>query len=75
VVDQRLHALDEAHRMRQAGVMLERRFVSPARMDVEQSRVANRSKAWMLRQPGSSLEGATVSRSASATAPSLPGRA
>jgi hypothetical protein len=40
VVDQRLDTLDEAEGMRQAGVHLERPFVFPARVDVEQPRVA-----------------------------------
>jgi hypothetical protein len=38
MVDQRLHAFEEAYGMRQAGVMLERRFILPARMDVEELR-------------------------------------
>src|SRR5207249_5313950 len=45
VVDQRLDACEEAHRMRQSGVVLERRFILPARMNVEQLRVANRPKS------------------------------
>ena len=36
VVDQRLDAREEAHRMRQDGVIVERRFILPARMNVEQ---------------------------------------
>jgi hypothetical protein len=43
VADQWLHPLDEPHRVGQAGVTLERRFIRPARMNVEQLRVANRN--------------------------------
>src|SRR5216684_450427 len=42
VVDQRRHALDEAHRMRHSGVSLERGLILPARMNVEELRIANR---------------------------------
>ena len=44
VIDQRLHPFDEAHRVRQARVMVERGFVHPARMDVEQARVTGRAE-------------------------------
>jgi len=36
------HALEEAHGVGQDGVELERRLVRPARVDVEESRVADR---------------------------------
>src|SRR5712664_2036492 len=42
VVDQRRHALDEAHRMRHSGVSLERGLILPARMNVEELQIANR---------------------------------
>src|SRR5262245_30149377 len=44
MIDQRLDGADEADRVRQAGVLLERRLVFPARVDVEQLWVAGRAK-------------------------------
>src|SRR5579863_9308055 len=44
MVDQLLDAIDEAHRVGQARVQLKRRLVPPARMDVEEARVAGRAK-------------------------------
>src|SRR5262249_49855839 len=52
VIDERLHAVDEADRMRHARVTLERRFVVPTRMDVEELGVANRSKRVDAEAPG-----------------------
>src|SRR6266446_128222 len=48
--------------MRQASVMLEHRFILPARMNVEQLRVANRAKgvnaqaAWLLARRSQDVE-------------------
>ncbi len=42
MVDQGPYPSDEADRVRQAGVALERRLVLPARVDVEELRVASR---------------------------------
>src|SRR5262245_46809945 len=44
VVDQPRHELDEAHRVRQRRVALERGFVDPARVDVEEALVADRAE-------------------------------
>ncbi len=44
MVDQRLDHADEADRVRQAGVLLERRLVFPARVNLEQLWVAGRAK-------------------------------
>src|SRR5215467_6813874 len=44
VVDQRLHALDEAHRVRQPRMSLECRFIPPPRVDEEEPRVADRAE-------------------------------
>ena len=44
MVEQGRHAFDEAQRMRQASVTVERRFILPARMNVEQLRVAHGPK-------------------------------
>ena len=74
VVDQRLHAFEEAYRMRQLGVILERRFILPARMNVEQSRVASRLKSVNV-QAARLLARRTEDVAQPATAPSLPGRA
>ena len=41
MIDHGLDALDEAHRVRKAAVMIECRFVSPARVDIEQTRITN----------------------------------
>src|SRR5262245_16317210 len=54
VVDQQLHMLDEADHAWQADVLLERRRVLPARVDVEEQPVADRPEcvdleaAWLL---------------------------
>ena len=40
MIDQRLDAFEEPHRVREFGVAVERRFVCPARMDVEQQPIA-----------------------------------
>jgi len=45
VVDQRFNAFDEANRMRQVNVTIERRFILPARMNVEQSRLTIRPQS------------------------------
>jgi len=37
VVDQQFNAFDEAKRMRQVNVTIERRYIFPARMNVEPS--------------------------------------
>jgi hypothetical protein len=42
MIDQRLHALHEAYRVRHPSVSLERRLVVPTRMNVEEQRIANR---------------------------------
>lgn len=52
MIDQRLHALHEAHRVRHASVSLERRLVFPARMNIEEQRVANRPKRVNAKAPG-----------------------
>jgi hypothetical protein len=54
VVYQRLHLLNEPGRAGQFGVNLECRFIRPARVDVEQPRIANGAigldgeAAWLL---------------------------
>ena len=54
VIDQRLNALEEAHRVREFGVAIERRFVRPPRVDVEPQRIADgaigldRTTAWLF---------------------------
>ncbi len=72
--NQRLRASKEAYSMWQARVILECRIVFPARMNVQQSRVAKLPKTLMLKQPASWRTGTRLSISASATAPSSPGR-
>ena len=42
MVNQGLHAPNKAHRVRQFGVSIERRFINPTRMDKEQLWIANR---------------------------------
>ena len=44
MIDQSLYPFDETHRMRQGRVMVECRFVYPARMDVEQARIMSRAE-------------------------------
>jgi hypothetical protein len=44
MVGERLHGFEEAHGMRQTCVKLERRFVCPARVNIEQAWVANGAK-------------------------------
>lgn len=72
MIDQRRHGLDEAHGVRQRGVEIERGFVDPARVDVEQPGITRRRKASIARQPGSARLGGTTSRIAAAASASLP---
>jgi hypothetical protein len=44
VVDQGLDAFEKPHGMREAAVIFERRFISPTGMNVEQSRIPDRSE-------------------------------
>jgi len=44
MVDTRLDALQERHRVRQFGVDVERRFVDPARVKVKEAWIANRAE-------------------------------
>jgi hypothetical protein len=58
VIDQGLHAFNEAYRMRQTGVILERLFVSPLRVNVKESRISGRAKS-MNAQAATFLSGWT----------------
>lgn len=53
MVDESLHTLQESDRMRQGGVRLERGLIHPARMHIEQPRIADRAK--MLNGPAPRL--------------------
>jgi hypothetical protein len=44
MIDQRLRAGEETHRVRQTGVKIERGLVLPPRVDVEQARIAHRAE-------------------------------
>jgi len=75
MVYQKPHPFDELNGVRKAGVVVERSLIDPARMDVEQPRVAGGTEASIAAQPASAREGTTTSRIAAATASSLPSRA
>ena len=45
MLDERLHALEEAHRVGQGGMELDGRLVPPARVDVEEPRIAEQPKS------------------------------
>src|ERR1039458_7160384 len=45
MIDHWRHAFDESHRMGQTGVILECLLVCPARVNVEQSRISDRTKS------------------------------
>ena len=77
VIDQCLHLLDEAHGVRQARVMVERRLVDPARMDEEEARVTGRPER-LDAQAARLLAGRAhdvAERRVHGNLPPLPGRA
>ena len=75
MIEQLLDGFYEADRVRQLGVTFERRHVPPAGVNVELVRIAQRMKASVLRQPGSSRVGVCTSYMARCTSPCFPGRA
>jgi hypothetical protein len=75
MVDQRGHPFHEPNRMRQRGVQIERGLDDPARMDVEQPRVAGRGEAVDPETPASARDGASTSTIAAATLACSPSRA
>jgi hypothetical protein len=51
VIDKRFHASKELQSVRQVGVRVERSFIHPARVDVEEPRIAGRAKGVNTQAP------------------------
>jgi hypothetical protein len=67
VIDQRLHLFYKLLCVWLGDVIVECGLIYPARVNVEQARIANRAECMKLKQPGSFCVGAMTLRSAAST--------